>query len=240
MENEIAKPVTLFNTPKGVLLYILAVCVSGPIAMVFPYIFHGTYASCVFGAISFFAFPFICFPFIKKMCTRNASFVVNKLGFEVHETDEEDNTIINWDEIASYRIRPFKALSGKGFVVKIHCKSGSNFKFEIIDSWNLYDAVNEESVIVLICQHISKYNGQQTNDKNKIILLPGFFASKIGVYLFWLPILLVIFDLIYRLTHPMVLKKDVLFFFFVVMLTLNLFGQRKKSKQTFEKLSELQ
>ncbi|MEX8547412.1 MAG: hypothetical protein V5804_07405 [Mucilaginibacter sp.] len=240
MENEIAKPVTLFNTPKGVLLYILAVCVSGPIAMIFPYIFHGTYASCVFGAISFFAVPFICFWFIKKMCTRNATFVVNKLGFEVQEIDEENNTTINWDEIASYQVRPFKALSGKGFVVKIHCKSDRNFKFEIIDSWNLYDAVDEESIVVLISQHISKYNGQQTNEENKIVLLPGFFASKSGIYLFWLPILLVVFDLAYRLTHPMVLKKDVLFFFSVAMLALGLFGQRKKSKQVFERLSEVQ
>lgn len=239
MENEIAKPVTLFNTPKGVLLYIFAVCVSGPIAMIFPFVF-GTQASFVFGAISFFAFPFICFPLIKKMCTRNVYFLLSEVGFEVQEIDEENNTIINWDEIASYNIRPFKALSGKGFVVKIHCKSGSNFKFEIIDSWNLYDEINEDSIVVLICQHISNYNQQQTNEGNKIILLPGLFASKPGIYLLCLPILLVIFDLVYRLTHPMVLKKDMLFFFSVAMLALSLFGVRKKEKQIFERLLKLQ
>ncbi len=219
---------------------ILAFCISGPIAMIFPFIFHGTYTSCVFGAISFFAFPFICFPFIKKKCTRNASFLLNEFGFEVHETDEENNTIISWDEIASYQVRPFKALSGKGFVVKMHCKSSRNFKFEIIDSWNFYDTVNDDSVVVLICKYINNYNAQQTNEDDKIILLPGFFASEQGIYLLGLPILLVIFDLIYRLTHPLIREKDIPFFFSVALLALGLFGQRKKSKQIFERLLELQ
>ncbi len=239
MESEKVKSTTLLNTPKGLLLMILAFCISGPIAMILPFIF-GTEASFAFGAISFFAFPFICFPFIKKLCTRNASILLNKLGLEVQESDRENNTIIHWDEVESYKIRPFKALSGKGFVVKIHCKSGSNFRFEIIDSWNLYDKVNEDSVVVLICQHISNYNQQQTNEENKIILLPGFFASKPGIYLLCLPILLVIFDLVYRLAHPMVLKKDMLLFFSVAMLALSLFGVRKKEKQIFERLLKLQ
>lgn len=218
---------------------ILAFFISGPIAMVFPFIF-GTQASFVFGAIIFFAFPFICFPFIKKMCTKNVSFLLNEFGFEVQEIHEENNTIINWDEIASYQIRSFKALSGKGFVVKIHCRSGRNFKLEIIDSWNIYDEVNDDSVVVSICQYISNYNKQQTNEENKIVLLPGFFASEQGIYLLCLPILFVIFDLIYRLTHPMVSEIDIPFFFSVAVLALGLFGQRKKSKQIFERLLELQ
>lgn len=174
------------------------------------------------------------------MCLRNVSFSLSELGFEVKEIDEENNTGINWDEIVSYQIQPFKALSGKGFVIKIHCKSDRNFKFEIIDSWNFYDEVSEDSVVVLICQHIRSYNEQQTDEENKIILLPGFFASKPGNYLFWLPILLVIFDLGYRLTHPMVIKKDILFFFLVAMFALSLFGQRKKSKQVYERFLKLQ
>jgi len=241
LKTDITIKATLFQSQKGLLSMFLVFCLSAIIAISLPFIFKGSQGSFLMGTVMFFIIPVFSFPIIKKKCLREVLLFYNQIGFSVSEPNQDIKKAIKWDEIESHRIQSFKNLSGIGFVWKIKLKNCENFKFALIDNELLnFTKGGNDTLIQTICGFVRNYNKNQKEHNNQINLLPGFFATKPGSYFLWLPVFLALFDILYRLSHPLTSQQNTYFLLLVIVITFGFWAQRRKDQKIYTRILELQ
>lgn len=232
--------VTLFNRNKGLLFGILAYCICAAIAIFLPYLFHHPSKPVFFcSAVIFIVFPLLIFPYVSRKCLTPAVLTFDESGFGLQETQHESSLVVHWQDIISFRMQPFKIMIGKGVRMKIYYNDGGSLTMYLFGIDLLSETVDGQLFIHTFFHSVNRYNLQVEPDK-QIMLLPGFFATESGKYLMIIPALLVVFDLYYRISHPLESKKGIMFFLFAVVLAAGFWGQVQKERKSFEKLSNLQ
>lgn len=235
--------VVVIRNSKGIIMLLLAFCVGFFVALATPAILEKNTAVFTLSGILFFAVPALAFPFIKRNCMAKMKVVYQPSGLELQESDKDKTTVVNWDEIKSYRVSAFGKLSGSGFLLKLNYRNGDSLKRAIIDKdssdGSSVDNQKNPTLLFKICHLVHSYNTRQTNKENEITLSPGILSSGAGVYLLWMPAILVVIDLVYRLKHPGKLAENFLFFFFTAFLSLGLLARRKQDGAFFKKVLKL-
>jgi len=229
--------ITLFNLKKGIAIFLLCFCISTVIAVGLPFLLGRTDSIFLLAATLFFAIPLLYLPFIRKKCLQKALLSFNEADCRIE--GGQGNTVIRWDEVSTYTARPWKSLVGNGFIFRVQTKDGHHVKLAVLEKELVSRAGNikEDSLLFQLCWHITDFNRTQTSEENRISLRPGFLASPSGAVLLWIPAVLLLIDLLYRLTHPGKGGRDIGFLFMILILTLVLWGQRRTDKLFYEKLS---
>ncbi len=232
--------VTLFNRNKSLLLGILTCCICAVIAIFLPHLFHHPSNTVFFfSGVVFIIFPLISFVYISKKCLKQALLSYDGSGFKLQKNEDGCSLAVNWKDVAFFRMQYFRIMIGKGIRLKLYYSEGKSLTLYFFGIDLLSEIVDEQQFIHTFFRSVNKYNLKATEDA-KVMLLPGFFATESGKYLMGIPVLLVVFDLYYRVSHPLESNKEIFFFFFAVAMATSFWGQVLKERKSFEKLSNIQ
>ena len=232
--------ITLFNLKKGILIFLLSFCISAVIAGGLPFFLGRTNSIFTLAAILFFAVPLMYLPVIRKKCLQKALLSFSDEDCRIERPKGE--TVIRWDEIATYRARPWKSMVGTGFIFDARAKDGHHVKLAVLEKDFMSTAgdIRKDSVLLQLCRHIMDFNRTKASELDRITLQPGFLLSASGTTLYWILGVLLIFDLLYRATHPAIGGKHIGFLFLILVLAFMVWGQRRTGRLFFEKLSGCQ
>ncbi|OKS88176.1 hypothetical protein RG47T_3640 [Mucilaginibacter polytrichastri] len=219
----------------------IAFCISAVIGVCMPFILKGAHGSFTFGAIIFFALPLLSYPFIKQKCMEKALLFFDDQGFKLEELENDQTISLNWNELESFRIQPFKNISGKGFILKLKFRDGRKYSLPVIgvNLWEESTIDDNAGLLFTFFKQVKAYNEQPIFKDKEILFLPNFFATNLGQYLLVLPVILLIIDLEYRSLHHIPLKRNYPFLFMTVVLAVGFWDQRKKDRQIYQTLSNL-
>ena len=192
------------------------------------------------GSIIAFIVSYCSYPFILKHYTSQTSLFFSDSRLIKQQADQGMVDFIDWDAMKSYQIHAFESLYGSGFTLTVHPKKGANRKMSFIgiSLMDDYNIQNPGSLIFKLTQNINDYNKQQLS-KSQILLLPGFFASRLLTYLLLIFLVLVLLAFVFYSVTDFNSRNYLILFLFPVIIGTTFYSKRRKARILYEKLYRL-
>jgi hypothetical protein len=227
----------LYEPNKG-LIYLWTISMIFLALLIVISIWLNIFAIALTGFICVCILPFF---FEKKI----KQFFIKKLFIELDETSfsittyslKKDNLIgkheFLWTDVKSYAVYFSPA---KNTVLTINFWNGSKKRWSFKENKNEKEAINSESAFSLFYFYIKEFNMENLN--KKIVLTPGFLATKSGnTFLIILICLLIAAFILHLSLHA---PSSFLSLLMSVSITFQLFVKRKQQKSLYEKLIKLE
>jgi hypothetical protein len=191
-----------FENKKAVTYYLLLVLVSCGIAISLPILLGKNNFVFTLSGILFFAIPLALLLYSRKKFISKGCVVLNPEHIRI--AYRRKDLVIPWSEIEKYVvIKDNRSIMANFYSIIIQERNGNKNFFSIVDDKLIAsdNSINENSILFQFCKYVVNYNSTQT-EPDKIELQASLGAKKGIKYLFLLPVALIVFDIVYRITHP--------------------------------------
>lgn len=136
-----------------------------------------------------------------------------------------------WDNIQSYKFQ-FPRENFTSLVV--YSKSGKRKQFLFLDNKTGKEEIEQNSIFGIFRKYVKNYNKCEHN--NKIMLMPGFFATRLGAIVLWIITLMAVVAMIDHIFKP---AKSIGFLIVGICALFPLWVKRNQDKKFYERMSKL-
>jgi len=190
------------------------------------------------GWVSVCSLPFLVQKRYKKLFTRNITLAFDNQGFSISEYTLDGNLLvndksINWADMKGYKC--YISASNVTYMV-IYLQNGSKKSFSFKDEKDQDQAINEKSIFSIVHYFVKQYNSDKEPNA-KICIKPPFLVTKSGVFLLYA---LFALTLLAITLHFIMQPKTSIFSFMGLFIVLGLMVKRKKDKEFYGKISQLE
>ncbi|MBS1524144.1 MAG: hypothetical protein JST19_00760 [Bacteroidetes bacterium] len=192
----------------------------------------------VIGWVLLNSVPFLFQKRFKRIFTRRVELEFDDESFSIKEYHLTDDVLIKQTDIAWRDIKSYKCYFSASSVtyLTIYLENGSNKSFSFKDGKDQDEAVSEKSAFSIFYYFVKQYNSNKEADQ-KIYITPGFLTTRPGLFLLCILGALVSVGII---LHIILQPKSSLFSVMGLFIVLGLVVKRKKDKDFYDKISQLQ
>jgi hypothetical protein len=235
--------IKLFAPIKAFFFLLIMFFCCAVIGIPLPFIFGISNPILLITAIIILILPFVLVVHYKMRFRITGSIILNKNGISILK-DNYQTIILEWNEIKNYYSSDLTpALLAKYYVLEIYRKRGGRILLHIITDQLLKSngEIDENSVLAIFSSFIKGYNQQLEEPWNSIEFKTTLYSSKFGKLLIALPILIIIIDICYRLSHPDIgFKTSIFSFILAVTLAFKFWGINKAGSRLEQAVLKLQ
>lgn len=193
--------------PKGKLLkFFIVFILSIALGSLLPFFLGKSDFMFTLSAFMMFVPAFVYLYFaVQKKDTDKTQIVFDRKHMEVLKNGFEFLTI-DWSNIEKYAVfYPQSPVNARRrYIIDLKKRSGGRKSISVVDDslLNSNAEIRQNSVLDIFCHFIAQYNQHQVSNEYKIQFQEGLYSKKNLKYLFVLPLGFLLFDIIYRISHP--------------------------------------
>lgn len=232
--------VRLFHKQRANFYLLAGFVGSGLLAVALPWV--AGQAKYVFwlAGVLFFLLPFAIVFVCRASYIKPALLSFTPQGLCLEASDKHYQAA--WADLVAYKVEfTLGKLVGDGYRLSLRDTQGHSVALNLLEHQlvNSTDGLRSDSALAYLCRYIGWHNRQVEGDAEKIVLLPGLLSRKIGVMLGGLGALLLV-DFGIRWLHPAKTGSTVGLLAVMLVLMLQLLGQKKSDDRYAHYLRNLQ